>query len=304
MKTANKEKLKKKDIIFLVSALTIPILQFIVFYITVNASSVAMAFQAVNDEGQYVWNGFGTIGKAFGLMFNDIDYRTVLKNSFVMYGITQIAGQLIAMFFAFCVWKKIYGFKFFSSVLFLPSVIASVVFVMIAKECVTWFLPKALGKESIVMLFNSEGTGFIAVVIYGAILSFGSNLILLLGSMSGVDQSVVEYGDIDGVNTWQQFCHIVFPQIWPTLISLFVIGLASLFTNQGMLVSFFGAEVDLPKVETFASRIYVLVYNNYYNPYYQGFPIISAMGLILSVTVVAISLVGRRLMEKFGPSEE
>lgn len=299
-----KERLKRSDIIFLVTALTIPLLQFAIFYVVVNANSIIMAFQRVNDNGQYVWNGLGTFKRAFTLMFRDKTYRVLFGNSFVMYAVTQVAAQVVATFFAFCIWKKVWGFKFFSSVLFLPSVIASVVFVLIAKECVTWYLPTALKNDKIVTLFNVEENGFIAVVLFGAILGFGSNLVLQLGAMGGVDESVKEYGRLDGVNTWQQFWHIVFPHIWPTIISLFVIGLVSLFTNQGLVISFFGAAVDQPKVETFAAHVYVMVINQYGNAYYQGFPIISAMGIILSIVVVCVSVGGRRLMEKFGPSED
>lgn len=304
MKGYKKERLKKGDVIFLITALTVPLLQFLVFYVSVNVSSVIMAFQRVDDEGRYVWNGLPTFGDSFRLLFHDSEYHLLINNSLIMYAITQVAAQIVAMFFAFCIWKKVYGFKFFSAILFLPSVIASVVFVMIARECITWFLPSVFEREEIVTLFNAEGTGFIAAVIYGALLGFGGNLILQLGAMSSVDQSVIEYGEIDGVNIWQQFCHIVFPHIWPTITSLYVIGLASLFTNQGLLISFFGTGTIRPQVETFAAYVYVDVYNNYSNIYYQGFPIISAMGLIFSLVVVALSIGGRRLMEKFGPSEE
>ncbi len=304
MMQIKKDKLRGKDIIFLVSALTLPILQFIIFYVVVNGSSIMMAFQKV-ENGKYVFNGFNTIAEAMELLFSNIDYRSVLKNSFVMYLITQVLAQVIATFFAFCIWKKIRGFKFFSSVLFLPSVIASIVFVMIARECVNVFLPKALNDPSIAEWLNEQGSGFIVSTCYGMFLSFGSNLILQLGAMSGVDTSVVEYGEIDGVNTWQQFRYIVFPHIWPTLISLFVIGLASVFTNQGLGISFYGAQMEKPSVQTFSAYIYVKVLNEWGNDMNTGtFPIYSAMGLMMSVVVVVVSVLGRKLLEKYGPSEE
>ncbi len=298
-----REKLKKSDYIFIFSALTIPILQFLIFYVATNTSSILMAFQKVNEEGAYEFDGINTVKTALNLLFTDVDYLAVLKNSVVLYFMSNVVAIVISTFMAFCMWKKVRGFKFFSAILFLPSVIAGMVFVLIAKEMVNGYLPIAFNKDKIAEIFNEYGSGFEATMIYGIFLTLGSKLILLLGAMSSVDASVVEYGEIDGVNTWQQFRYIVFPHIWPTLISLYVIGLASLFMNQGLAIGFYGANTEHPTVQPFAAYLYVKVLNDW-GATSNAFPIYSAMGLVMSIFVIALSLFGRRLMEKYGPSED
>ena len=42
-------------------------------------------------------------------------------------------------------------------------------------------------------------TQFYTMLLYGLFFSFAANLVLYLGSMSSLDQSVMEYGEIDGL---------------------------------------------------------------------------------------------------------
>ncbi len=291
--------LKKKDVIFLLSALTIPILQFIVFYIIVNFNSLAMTFQKTLDGVHYEPNGFNTIADAVKLFFTDESYKLIIKNTFVQYFCAQIVVPIIALFFSYCIWKKVWGYQFFSAILFIPSVISQLVFVMIAQTAVDSILPALFDNPEIVETFNPYTTGFMTATIFHCFLSFGGQLILQLGAMSGIDQSVVEYGQLDGVNPWQEFRYIVFPHIWPTIISLFTIGVASIFTNQGMLFSFFGSGAPA-QVKTFGTHIYITVLTKRFAEY----PIISALGTMLSVIVVAISNLAKHFMEKYGPNEE
>lgn len=291
--------LKKNDILFLVW-LIIPVLQFVVFYIGVNLKSVLMMFQSTTDGVQYTWNGLNTIKEAFKLFFTDYEYKIIIKNTFTLYFWTQILVPLVSMFFSYSIWKKVPFYGFFSSILFLPSVISSVVFVMIARVATNSLLPELFNNPELVTLFNVYTTGFQATTVYYAFLCFGSQLILQLGAMAGVDTSVVEYGKLDGVNAWQEFRFIVFPHIWPTIIALFTLGVASLFTNQGLLISFFGAGGTVANVKTFGTQIYIIVFSKKYAEY----PVITAMGTVLSVVVVVVTMVAKRFMEKYGPREE
>lgn len=294
------EKLKPADLAFLFSALTLPLLQFILFYVVVNGNSIVMAFQKTTDGVTYSFNGLNTIKQALYLLFTDTEYKIIIKNTFVLYFASQIVVPAIAVLFALGIWKKVPGSKFFSIILFLPSVISSVVFVMIARVATNSLLPAVFNNPKLVELFNVYTTGFTATTVYYCFLSFGAQLILQLGAMGGIDQSIVEYGKIDGVNAWQEFRVIVFPHIWPTLISIFVIGIASIFTNQGLLISFYGAGLSEATIKTFGSQMYISVINNKYS----DFPILTAMGLFMTIVVVVVSSVVKRVMERLGPSED
>lgn len=297
---AKRERLKKSNLIFIFTALPIPILQFIIFYIFVNANSVVMAFQKTLDGVAYNWNGFNTLKSAVQLLFTDSEYIIIFKNTFILYFSQHIVIPCLVLVFALSIWKKIIGHKLFSIVLFLPSMVSSVVFVMIARTAVNSLIPSLFKNPELATLFNVYTTGFMATTIFTCLLSFGNQLILQLGAMAGIDRSVVEYGQLDGVNGWQEFRYIVFPHIWPTLISLFVIGVASIFTNQGMLISFFGAGNSEATVKTLGTQYYTTVITGkYYN-----YPILSAMGVILTVAVIFVTFTTKHFLEKLGPSED
>ncbi|MBQ8658219.1 MAG: sugar ABC transporter permease [Clostridia bacterium] len=300
MKNAYRERWKKKDIIFLITALTLPIIQFILFYIIVNANSIALAFQKTTDGTHFTFNGLKNFSTVFDQIFHDESMQIMLGNTFKLYFASQIVMLFISLFLAYAFWKKVFAYKFFSAILFLPSIISNVVFVMIFRHLFTYLLPNLLNDQSIVESLNAYTQGFELTTLFYCFLSSGSMLLLLMGAMGGVDQSVVEYGRLDGCNVWQEFAHIVFPHIWPTLISLFMIGIASLFSNQGLLVTFYG-ETTEPMVKTIGSHIYITVWSE--NGSLQ-YPELSALGLFLSTVIIVSSLLIKRLLEKIGPKEE
>ena len=124
-------------------------------------------------------------------------------------------------------------------------------------------------------------------------------MIMFLGSMSQIDSSLLEYGELDGMNTWHEFFYLVIPHIWPTVISMVIMGLAGMLSNQGLLLSFYGAAPEV-EVQTFALRMYAVVLGKNYMEYTA----FSAMGVFFTVVVVVLSFTVRHLMEKYGPRED
>lgn len=297
LKTRRKRTLKKEDLLFIVSILFLPMLGFTVVYVAVNFRSILMSFQTTLDGVNYSSVKMANFKTALHDIFNDADTKNIIANSFYMWFISALLMQVVTLFFSFAVWKKMPASKFFSVLLFLPSLLPSVVFTMLGRQAVNYAIPVFFG-EGLGLLDGARG--FRVVVAYGCFWTFGSNLVLQLGAMSSVDASVVEYGKIDGMNSWQEFIYIVFPHIYPTLISLFVMSIPGLFGNYGMLFDFFG-EYASSLQKTFGLESYsVTLRSNGYLQYGK----ISALGLILSIFSVALSLGGKWFMEKVGPKEE
>ena len=295
-----KQRLKKRDIIFLLCVLTLPVLQFLLMYVFVNIKSFAMAFQDTVDGVHYTWAGLETFKRALKTLFQDVNYQLIMKNTFALYFWTQIFMQAISMIISYFVWKKVWGWKFFSIVLFLPSIISSVTFIMIIKKLFYGFLPVIFNNPEIIEVFNAFGTGFEANTVFFCFLGLGANLVLYLGAMSQIDNSVLEYGQLDGMNSFHEFCYIVFPHIWPTIISMFIIGIASMLSNQGLLVGFYGFTGQTAEVQTFGVKMYLMVLGKNYTDY----TMLSAMGLFFTVIIVIFSYIARRAMETLGPKEE
>ena len=71
-------------------------------------------------------------------------------------------------------------------------------------------------------------------------------MLILLAGIQGIDSEIVEASELDGVNVFQNFFHIVLPSLYPTLFFVILTGLISslqayaevkLLTNGGPGIS-------------------------------------------------------------------
>lgn len=297
--TAKKNKMKKDKVIFLITAMALPLIQFFIMYVMVNANSILLSFKDYNGDGTFSFVGF----KHFGQVLKDFSsvsaMKIMLENSIIMYLVTSPLMIVACMLLAYTIWKKVLFSKFFSVILFLPSILPSLIFVILGNFVFKNLVPAITGIPEHGEMLNPP-QGFITLLWYQFFVSFGPNTIYFLGSMSNISPSVVEAGKLDGANSFREFIHIVFPSIFPTLTSLIVVGFVSIFNNQGYILAFYGVQAS-DSVKTFGYYIYTRVKNavNYYD-----YPYTAAMGMIFTIIAIPVVLLIRHLMEKFGPSED
>ena len=143
---------------------------------------------------------------------------------------------------------------------------------------------------------------FKTIFIYTILLGVGGNIVYYLGAMSSTDQSVVEYGKLDGLNSFRELWHIVLPHVWPTMISFIVVTTSQFFTEKLMLYDFFGGGAD-PSAYTLGYYYFKLVFsNNSLNV--ASYPEGAAAGLIFTIIAVPFTCGTKYLLERFGPSED
>lgn len=300
-KTKNKMNRKKQEIFFLCTALAFPLLQFFIMYICVNFNSILLAFKSYEDVAgstNFVFAGFDNFAEQIDRLFNDIRYGIMLKNSLTMWFFSSPVTILIAVLIAYSVWKKVYFSGFFSTMLFMPSILSTVVFVMILRMLVPGVLPIITGDPASGEILMTNN--FTTLLVYDRLLSFGVTMIYFMGAMSAISTGLVEYGKIEGVNAFQEFIHIVFPAVYPTVVSLLVVGFAQIFTNMGLILAYHGVGADVT-VSTFGVYIYnqVKAQQSYYL-----YPKAAALGLLFTVTIVPVVFIAKYLLEKFGPRED
>ena len=296
---------KKKPIvtgerIFLTVMLIFPIVQFAVFYFGVNINSILLSMQKY-DKGNLVFAGFENYAKVFDDMFVNGTLAVQIKNSVIMYLVGFITLPL-HIFVAYCVWKKLPFSSVFKVILFLPNVISSIVFVSVAKYLIELGLPTLIGNPNMPSLLDTNtNTGFMTVLIFGAWLGFAGGMVIYLSSMSSISIDVVEYSKLDPLNFFQEFIYIVIPSIFPTITTFVVMGIAGFFTNYGHLFSFFGGGSTTNQIETLGYRFFVILAKN---PDVSLYPYCSAAGIMFSIVACPLTLLVKRAMEKYGPSED
>ena len=151
-------------------------------------------------------------------------------------------------------------------------------------------------------LLDNIDTRFGILVFFNIWTSFGVNVLMYSGAMSGINESVVESARLDGANMVQEFTRITIPLIYPTITTFFILSMVGMFTSDYGLMDLLGtganeiANVGYWLYSGTLSQSYVEEYGS------VSLSILSACGLLLTLFVTPITIIGKRLMEKYGPS--
>lgn len=306
---------KVKRMIFYSLMIALPFLQFVFFYCYVNFDSIKMAFEVYKVVDNKFVADF-TLFDNFKAVYYYIEKQDawfMIGNSLILYFTKLLLGTGLALLFSYYVYKKFMFAGTFRVFLYLPSIVSGIAMTLIYQFILSKVLPTILTKPGEAPFPDLIKTDYAygAILFYNLWLSFGVNVLMYTGSMSGINESIVESAHLDGVNVVQEFWYITVPMIWPTMITFIVSGLAALFTDQMGLYTFFGESVP-GKINTVGYFLYVQSLKSGLmgadNPKLQAergyltFPQISAFGLIITAIVLPITLFVRWMMTKFGPS--
>ena len=307
------EKVKKKTglgqrnrnrMIFYIIGVSLPVLQFCIFYIGVNFNSILLSFQDFDlSTGKYSYVGL----ENFRWIVNEFKASDNLINavgrSFIAFGFTLLQ-MFLALLFSFYIYKKETASGLFKTVLFMPKIISGVILVIIFKFLVQEALPEIFTSLKPFSLLNAypEERRFWPVMFFAVWTGFGSNVLLFGGAMSGISDSVVEAAQLDGITPLKEFFLITVPMIFSTLSTFILMAVAGIFTNQLGLYSFYGNGAS-PKIWTFG--YYLFKETQEAGSYgYEKLPRLAAIGLCLTAVTVPVIMVVRKGLDKLGPKVE
>lgn len=309
MTTANSVKKKrgtqrdKKDFIFVILMSLIPMIQFLVFYVYVNFNSVLMAFQtSAPGKSTYVWYGLGNFKRAWLELTTDNVIPTAIKNSAIYFCISLFLGITLSLIFSFYIYKKYPLHSLYKVMLFLPSILSSIVMILLYKYFVDFAIPKLInmmfGKE-IEGLLSTRNTMFGTVMFYCVWCGFGTGILMYSGAMNGISESLVEAAQLDGANLVQEFCLVTIPMIFPTLSTFIIIHVAGFFTAEMGLFSFFGEEA-----ERYVWTIGYYLLRQTKIATIAEYPYLACLGLIYTVITLFFTTIVRWALNKYGPSTD
>lgn len=300
---------RKKDLIFYVVMLSIPMLQFAIFYLGVNFNSILMAFQRYDDTAKrFIFLDFSNLFKNFADVIESLGTEPVfsyaLKNSLISYFVSLIAGTGLSLIFSYYVYKKFPLHGLVKVVLFTPSIISGMVLVSVFIEFVNEVIPgvnqRITGEQIIGFITNPPTSKTFGTVLFYCIwIGFGGSILLYVGAMNNISDSVSEACRLDGANLFQEMIYIVLPLIYPTFVTFMVVGVGGIFTNQMALYAFFGPEAD-QSIQTFGYYLFKRTKAAGESDY----PFLATMGLLMTFVVAPLTFLVKWLLEKAGPSLE
>ncbi len=296
---------KDKDLIFYCLMIAFPVLQFVVFYIGVNFNSILLAFQNISiAEGvKSVTFTFDNIKDAFQLLTKSPALIYAMKNSLVAFAVIMFISTPLGLLFSYYIYKKQPGAGAFRVILFLPSILSAIVMVTIFSQFANAAIPSIAKKYFDVEmqgLMDNVDTRFITLMFYTVWFGFGTNVLMYTNAMSGIAPEVVESAHLDGAVGIKEFLHISLPMIWPTIVTFVVVNVAGIFVNQLNLFSFRGAAAP-EDMWTYGYYLYKEVQTADSEAEYT---ILAALGILMTLVAVPLTMGIRRLMEKLGPTED
>ena len=297
-----KKKFFSKDLIFYSVMLAFPILQFAVFYIGVNGRAILYSFQEIDVYG-HATPSIVPLRNAFNLLTTPTMWKMV-GMSLLAFVLTYFIGTSLALFFSYFIYKKLPLNKMFRVFLFLPSIISSIVLATLFKYYIESAIPAysaTFFHKTMEGLLANSNTRFLIIIVYNLLMSFGTSVLMYSNAMSGLSNEVVEAARIDGCNQFKEFFHVVLPGIFPTITTFAITSVAAIFMNQIALFSFYGTGAPTD-VQTVGYYIYVQTVNAENNE--AQYPLISAIGLLLSMVAIPTTILTKYLLEKYGPSEK
>jgi len=297
-----------KSLWFYIGLLVLPIVQFCIFYIGVNINSFILAFRNITLDSETKQYIFSWTFDNFKNWFTDVNefqqITQTLKISLKSYVITLIAGVPLGLFFAYYIYKKLPGSMFFRFMLFLPSIIASIVLVSVFKYFTDYVVPEILEVFNVRMeekLLSGSSTRYATVMFYNLFVGFGTTVLLYSNKMANIDPSIIEAAQLDGVGPMREFFSIVLPQTFSTLSIFLVTGVAGIFINEINNFSFFNYWWK-PDTATIGFLMYFRTQKAKGD--ISQYPPLAALGLMMSAVAIPLTFLVRWILNKFGPSEE
>lgn len=311
-KAYHKSKLasSRKDLLFYCLMLAWPVIQFAIFYVAVNFRSILFSFQNITNTGtELVYEfSFDNIARAFSEM-TSLDKLPLIYRSILTWVILTAIQTPLALFFSFYIYKKMPLSSFFRVVLFLPSILSSIIVGVIYTNFMNYALPEFLkvifgleGYETGLMTGQGTTTTYWMIILFNVLMGFGTNVLLYANGMNSINEEVMEASMIDGAGPMRQFWHIALPCVYSTLTTFIIAGVGMIFSNQFNAYSLLTNNVD-PSIQTFGYFLFVRTTQSTLYGSTTEFPLLSAYGLLLTAISIPLTFLTKYLMEKFGPSE-
>ena len=295
MKSSFLEDMKKNPGLYI---MIIPVLAFFLIFAYFPMFGLIMAFQNYTPKGGFFHSDF--VGfKHFIDFFGSVYFGRLLKNTLAISVLNLLFGFPAPIIFALLLnevnnkWFK----KSIQTISYLPSFISLVIVCGLVADFtasdgpITGLIAK-LGGEKINYLGQPEyfRTIYILSDMWQGI-GFGS--IIYLAALAGIDQELYEAASLDGAGRWRQTLHITLPGIVPTIITLLILRMGTMFAVGYEKIILLYSPATYKTADVISSYVYrkgLQEFNYSYS---------AAVGLFNSVINTILLIVSNKISAKF-----
>ncbi len=307
-KQSHQIKQRRKDLIFVLCMLAVPLANFLVFWLWPNFQSIVIAFQVPGEDGFSLFN-FQRFFKELSNPVTGPGLWRQIANSFIMFGVGTFINIPLVLFMSYIMFKKIYGYKIFRVLFYLPSIIGGTVMSQIYKGIMivdgpihNALISMGVPVDPYLGLLESSETGMIMLIVYTLWTGVGTNMIMFTGAMNRVPQDIFESARIDGIGFFREFFDIIIPLIWPTVTTMVVFSMVGIFSNAGIVMLLCEGNASCHNIGYYILR-YTLGAENTVNKL-DGYSYPAAVGFLFTLVNVPLVFITKALCDKVGKDVE
>ena len=226
--------------LFILTLVTIPMLKFLVFFVANNVRDMIMIFQRYDTEGKVYW----TL-ENFELLFRDFQRDGIgleaFKNTMGYFWMGVALLLTTTVIFSYLSYKNLWGDTFrriaSAGAGLMNGVAVSLIVTLyynpggIFSDIVT----QIYGLDKPAQIFQDDRFANGGLFFMTFINSLGMNLILR-GTMMRIPEEVIEYGNLDGLNWFQELYYVILPMVWPTMVTLLTLQFTGILTASGPVI--------------------------------------------------------------------
>lgn len=300
--------LRKHKYPFIILMLSLSVVSFAIFYVGINFQSILMAFRrfegyAADGSDIYSWTteNFRNIFKELsGTGNSSTQLLQAFKNTLLLYVCGNAVTLPSACFISYYLWKKLRGYKFFRVVFYFPSIISSVVMVIIYQNLIApnglfGHLSLSLTGHTVPPWLSQNSTAIWFVFIYNTWVGFAGAYLLMTAALTRIPEDVIESAKLDGITPLKEYFKICIPLIWPTLYIIILQKIAGILSADGPILLLTNGNYGTYTLG-FWSYMQVIVGHSYEFP--------AAVGIMMTVVVAPIAIVARKLLARVNSDVE
>ncbi|AOT72449.1 carbohydrate ABC transporter permease [Geosporobacter ferrireducens] len=237
-KGKKQKRINWKKIFFIISMLGWPLLNWCIFIFYMNIQTFLYSFQRLNKfTGKMRFSGLENYMELFQkISDNTASYGVAFRNTFLWLGLNVLVIVPISLVVAYILSKKIPFYRFFNTILFIPNIISIVILTMVwsfmwaPNQGIVNGLLDLLGMVQYKRIWLGDHRTALGVVfLYCVWAGIGWNNLILGGAIAKIPKEILESAQLDGVSHWQEFVHIIIPNVWPTISTITIIGATAAF---------------------------------------------------------------------------
>ena len=304
---------KTKRAVFIIAFLALSLIHFAIFWCYINFDTIRLTFFKVSPYGEEIFVGIDNYAVLFKNIFGGRDKATSTEfwNSFHAVSINLIILP-ISIIVAYCFYKKVYGYKFYRIVFYIPSIISIVVLAAAFREMFRQYNDgSTVINGPVAQLLSAIGINkqwltpdvdtnvkWPLIYLFAILNGMGANVILITSAMNRIPKEISEASRLDGCGFFREMTHVTVPLIMPTITTWVMMIFAAVYSffMQPMLILDYNTGVD-NMFSTTPMQIFNLVADAGFDQ--QRLITAACLGIILTMIVLPINLIMRAVLTRF-----